>query len=74
MENIHPPGGYFQRKEREKSPFIREMSGSGLMPSARFGLSGLSSYEVLIQVFRWDLLPKPVEAYLYHTTDSNQKH
>jgi hypothetical protein len=22
MEIIHPPGGYFQRKEREKSPFI----------------------------------------------------
>jgi len=22
MEVIHPPGGYFQRKERENSPFV----------------------------------------------------
>jgi hypothetical protein len=22
MEIIHPPGGYFQRKERDKSPFV----------------------------------------------------
>jgi len=66
MEMIHPPGGYFQRKERGKSPFVGGDVWLGQGAFGQFGLPGLSSYAVLIDVswhvFGGHLLSRPVAA------------